>query len=79
MKIKATLIVSTCLVFLSACAGQSVQNETTVTSANKEKNICTKEKKTGSNVTRTVCRTPEQVEADRRDAKEMAYKRQHGN
>jgi len=78
MKLISILIVSSCFTLLSACTSTSSEEGKEIASTNKEKRICTKEKKTGSNISRKVCRTPSQIQADIDDAKEMSAQRKYG-
>jgi hypothetical protein len=68
MKLLTLTFTAATLALLSACSGTPSEQEG-LASTNTDQRICTKEKKTGSNISRKVCRTPAQVEAEREDAK----------
>jgi hypothetical protein len=58
---------------LAACTSGSGQGPTsnTAQAGKSDKMICKVEQPTGSSISREVCRTPEQVEADRKAADDM--------
>lgn len=60
---------------LVACASSSSQgpsaNNTTAKSGSNPGLICKEERPTGSNLPREVCRTPEQMADDRREAEDL--------
>lgn len=62
---------------LAACASGSSQRSNTTTTANAESSelVCREETPTGTSISRQVCRTPQQIEDDRRAAEELL--RQH--
>jgi len=61
------------VVLMSACASSGNKSASTTSGSNDGK-ICKMEKKTGSNVRKKVCRTPEEIEKQRRTAKELAQR-----
>jgi hypothetical protein len=56
---------------LAACAPGSGQGPNTTTAGTSSHMICREETPTGTSISRTVCRTPEQMEDDRRNAEEL--------
>ncbi|WP_019027541.1 hypothetical protein [Colwellia piezophila] len=57
MKLLPMVMVSTCLMLLSACSTQSASEGSNVASTVKEEKICTKEKvRTGSSIRRKTCK-----------------------
>jgi hypothetical protein len=61
---------------LAACASGSGQGPTsnTAQAGNSDNMVCKMEQPTGSSISRQVCRTPEQIEADRKAADDMFRK-----
>jgi hypothetical protein len=61
---------------LAACTSGSGQGPTSSTAqaGRSDKMICRMEQPTGSSISREVCRTPEQMEADRKAADDMFRK-----
>ncbi|TRX57234.1 hypothetical protein [Thalassomonas sp. M1454] len=70
MKLSSILLATSTVILLSACAGKPPGGEGQ-TASNGTKKICKYEKTTGSNIGRKVCRTPEQIEAEKRQADEL--------
>jgi hypothetical protein len=61
---------------LAACTSGSGQGPTsnTAQAGRSDKLICKMEQPTGSSISREICRTPEQIEADRKAADDMLRK-----
>jgi hypothetical protein len=59
---------------LAACTSGSGQGPTTAQAGKSDGMICRMEQPTGSSISREVCRTPEQMEADRQAADDMFRK-----
>jgi hypothetical protein len=60
--------------FLAACTSSSPQGSTTSHASGDGSGsglICHEEQPTGSSISRKICRTPEQIEDDRKEADQM--------
>ena len=66
------LLLGTALAFAACTAGSGQGPTSSNAQAGKsDKLICKQEQPTGSSISREVCRTPEQIEADRKAADDM--------
>jgi len=75
MKFITQLVTVSIVILVSACASSGNNNNSASTpAASNDGKICKMEKKTGSNVRKKVCRTPEQIELARSTAKELAQR-----
>ena len=75
MKFKAIFISIATVALLGACSSQPTDGATA--SADTSKKICKYEKNTGSNIGKRVCRTPEQIEAERKASQELVKRQRH--
>ncbi len=75
MKFKTIFISIATVALLGACSSQP--KDGTTASADTSKKICKYEKSTGSNVGKRVCRTAEQIEAERKASQELVKRQRH--